>query len=89
MVKQGVRERPDVAALASREPAARTILAWHYHDDDVPGPAADVSLVIEGLGEARQGEAAAFPHRRRPQQRLRRMAADGLAGRRHPRNTRN
>jgi xylan 1,4-beta-xylosidase len=30
---------------------------WHYHDDDVPGPAADVELTLSGLplqaGEAR------------------------------------
>jgi len=50
MVKQGVRERPDVAALASRDARRATVLVWHYHDDDVPGPAADVSLQIEGLG---------------------------------------
>lgn len=56
MLKQGVRERPDVAALASRDARRATILAWHYHDDDVPGPAADVSLAVEGLG-MKQGKA--------------------------------
>ena len=50
IIKQGVRERPDVAALASRDARRVTVLAWHYHDDDLPGPAADVSLQIEGLG---------------------------------------
>jgi xylan 1,4-beta-xylosidase len=56
MLKEGVRERPDVAALASRDARRVTILAWHYHDDDVPGPAAQVSLVIAGLGVT-QGKA--------------------------------
>ncbi len=56
IVKQGVRERPDVAALASRDARRVTILAWHYHDDDVPGPPAAVSLAVEGLG-IRQGKA--------------------------------
>jgi xylan 1,4-beta-xylosidase len=56
MVKQGVRERPDVGALASRDPRRATILVWHYHDDDVPGPAAEISLAIEGLG-LKQGKA--------------------------------
>src|SRR5687767_13590204 len=56
MLKQGVRERPDVAALASRDGRRVTILAWHYHDDDVPGPAAEVSLAVEGLG-LKQGRA--------------------------------
>ena len=56
IVKQGVRERPDVAALASRDARRVTILAWHYHDDDVAGPAAEVSLAVEGLG-LKQGKA--------------------------------
>jgi xylan 1,4-beta-xylosidase len=50
IVKQGVREKPDVGALASRDARRATVLAWHYHDDDVPGPAADISLALEGLG---------------------------------------
>ena len=49
MLKSGVREKPDVAALASLDRNHLSILAWHYHDDDVPGPAADVTLTIEGL----------------------------------------
>ena len=56
IVKQGVRVRPDVGALASRDSRRATILIWHYHDDDLPGPVADVSLVVEGL-EAPQGKA--------------------------------
>jgi xylan 1,4-beta-xylosidase len=56
IVKQGVRERPDVGALASRDAQRATVLAWHYHDDDVPGPAADISLALEGLG-LKQGKA--------------------------------
>jgi xylan 1,4-beta-xylosidase len=50
ILKQGVREQPDVAALASRDGRRATIMVWHYHDDDVAGPAANVSLVVEGLG---------------------------------------
>ena len=26
-----------------------SVLVWHYHDDDVPGPAADVALSLAGL----------------------------------------
>ena len=40
----GVRDRPDVAALASRDGRRIAILVWHYHDDDVPGPEAEVHL---------------------------------------------
>ena len=56
ILKDGVRARPDVAALASRDDRRVTVLVWHYHDDDVAGPAADVSVSIEGLG-IRQGRA--------------------------------
>jgi xylan 1,4-beta-xylosidase len=49
MMKQGVREKPDVAALASRDGRRVTIMAWHYHDDDVQGPDADVTLTLDGL----------------------------------------
>jgi xylan 1,4-beta-xylosidase len=56
IVKQGVRERPDVGALASRDARRATVLAWHYHDDDVAGPAAEISLALEGLG-VKQGKA--------------------------------
>ena len=49
MMREGVRERPDVSALASRDDRRLTILLWNYHDDDVAGPAADVSLAISGL----------------------------------------
>ena len=42
---------PDVSALASRGARSVTVLAWHYHDDDVAGPSADVRLDIGGLPE--------------------------------------
>jgi xylan 1,4-beta-xylosidase len=56
MLKTGVRGRPDVAALASRDARRVTILVWHYHDDDVAGPAADVALSLEGL-DVKNGQA--------------------------------
>jgi xylan 1,4-beta-xylosidase len=48
--QSGVRsERPDVAALASRGERQLSVLVWHYHDDDVPGAAAEVKLSLAGL----------------------------------------
>ncbi len=44
IVKSGVRGAPDVSALAAVEPHRLAILLWHYHDDDLPGPDADVAL---------------------------------------------
>ncbi len=49
MLKAGVRERPDVAALASLDKNKLCVMAWHYHDDHVPGPAADLELALTGL----------------------------------------
>jgi xylan 1,4-beta-xylosidase len=49
IVAGGVRDAPDVSALASRDSRRVAILVWHYHDDDVPGPAADVRLECSGL----------------------------------------
>jgi xylan 1,4-beta-xylosidase len=46
---RGVRGRPDVYALAARGARDFTALVWNYHDDDLPRPAADVELTIEGM----------------------------------------
>ena len=57
IMKDGVRGQPDVSALASLEGKKLTVMAWHYHDDDLPGPEAAVALTVTGLplasGEAR------------------------------------
>jgi xylan 1,4-beta-xylosidase len=50
----GVRERPDVYALATRTARTITVLVWNYHDDDLPAPAAEIDLAVEGV---RDGEA--------------------------------
>jgi xylan 1,4-beta-xylosidase len=49
IVSEGVRDNPDVAAIASRDGRTVSALLWHYHDDMVPGPDADVSLRFENL----------------------------------------
>lgn len=48
MLKSGVRGKPDVSALAARSGRRITVLAWHYHDDDVPGPDAAITLDLTG-----------------------------------------
>ncbi len=52
----GVRDEPDVSALASRRDGTVAVLVWHYHDDQVPGPDADVQLTVSGL-PAEKGKA--------------------------------
>jgi xylan 1,4-beta-xylosidase len=52
IIKSGVRgATADVAALASLDTARRqlAVLVWHYHDDDVTGPAAELALTLAGL----------------------------------------
>jgi xylan 1,4-beta-xylosidase len=57
LLKQGVRDRPDVSALASLDDKKLCVLVWHYHDDDVAGPDAAVEVTLAGLplqaGQAR------------------------------------
>ena len=43
----GVRQEPDVSAIATRKERTVAVLVWNYHDDDVPAPAAEVDLVVE------------------------------------------
>ena len=47
--KQGVRERPDVGGWASRDGDQVLVMLWHYHDLDVPGPAAQITLDMRGM----------------------------------------
>ena len=50
---ESVRDRPDIAALATRNESAMAVLVWNYHDDDLPVPAADVVVTLEDLPEGR------------------------------------
>jgi len=49
IMKDGVRGRPDVSALASFDKRSLYVFVWHYHDDDVPGPEAAIDLKLNGL----------------------------------------
>jgi xylan 1,4-beta-xylosidase len=49
IITQGVRDKPDIGALASMGPNGVSAMVWHYHDDDVAGPDAAVSLSCNGL----------------------------------------
>jgi xylan 1,4-beta-xylosidase len=50
MIRSGVRgEKPDVSAIASLDGNKLTVMVWHYHDDYVAGPDADVSIALKGL----------------------------------------
>jgi len=47
----GVRGPADVNVIATRNKRELTILLWNYHDDDLPAPASQIDLSIEGLPE--------------------------------------
>jgi xylan 1,4-beta-xylosidase len=49
MLETGVKDKPDVGALASRDEQTASVMVWHYHDDDVPGRAAAVAMVLKGV----------------------------------------
>jgi len=49
LVKTGVREAPDVDALATRADHEAAVMAWNYRDEDVPAPAAEVQITVTGF----------------------------------------
>ncbi|HEY5807537.1 MAG TPA: hypothetical protein VIT67_06195, partial [Povalibacter sp.] len=61
MLANSVRDKPDVGAFASFDGNKLYIMAWHYHDDDVGGPDAQVSLTATGL--RRSGTASVTHYR--------------------------
>jgi len=48
-----VRGAADVNALATADAHSASVLVWNYHDDDLPGPAADITLTIDGIADGR------------------------------------
>jgi xylan 1,4-beta-xylosidase len=49
IMRGGVREKPDVGALASFETNKVCVMVWHYHDDDLTGPDAQIKMALTGL----------------------------------------
>jgi xylan 1,4-beta-xylosidase len=50
IMAHGVRGQADVGTLATRTRDGKiAVLLWHYHDDDLPGPDAAISLKINGI----------------------------------------
>jgi xylan 1,4-beta-xylosidase len=48
IMAEGVRDAPDVNAVATRGERGARVLVWHYHDDDVAGPDAEVGIRVTG-----------------------------------------
>jgi len=49
LLTSGVRQSPDIDALATIDRHSAAILLWNYHDDDIPTPTVPVTLHINGL----------------------------------------
>jgi xylan 1,4-beta-xylosidase len=51
ILSDGVRAAPDVGVIATRAQAGGRldILLWHYRDDDVLGPSAEVRVLVSGI----------------------------------------
>lgn len=57
ILTSGVRgETPDVTALACMENGKFSCLIWHYHDDDLAGPDAEITLTIQGIPPGIEGQ---------------------------------
>jgi xylan 1,4-beta-xylosidase len=49
LMKEGVRQRAVVDALATRSSKDVSVMVWNYQDDDISSPASPVSLHITGM----------------------------------------
>jgi xylan 1,4-beta-xylosidase len=49
ILKEGVRGKPDVNALATRAEREMAMMIWNYHDDDLPAPDSPVRLAVSGI----------------------------------------
>ena len=49
MLAGGVKDRPDIHAMASEDAGTVTVLVSNYHDSGKPGPEAPIDLTVSGL----------------------------------------
>lgn len=49
MMKNGVRQAPDIDAMATKAAHEAAVMLWNYHDDDLPAASADVQVTIAGI----------------------------------------
>jgi xylan 1,4-beta-xylosidase len=53
MLRGGVKQKPDIHAMASIDAHSAAVLISNYHDSAKPGPAAAIDLVVSGLPRGR------------------------------------
>jgi xylan 1,4-beta-xylosidase len=49
ILSSGVRQAPDVDALATNAEHQAAVMLWNYHDDDLPAPGTSVHVTVEGI----------------------------------------
>ena len=49
VIDEGIRQQPDINAMACVDQNQMTILVWNYHDDDILGEINDVELTIQNI----------------------------------------
>lgn len=49
ILTSGVRQTPDVDALATRGDRQAEVMVWNYHDDDVAAPGSPVKVTVSGI----------------------------------------
>lgn len=49
ILASGVRQNPDIDAIATRGDHEASVMLWNYHDDDVAAPSSPVSVNIRGI----------------------------------------
>jgi xylan 1,4-beta-xylosidase len=54
ILKEGVRGKPDIDALAARAEREVSVMTWNYHDNDAPASDSAVRLTISSLPAAAQ-----------------------------------
>jgi xylan 1,4-beta-xylosidase len=52
IAKSGVRAQADIDAFATRSAHEAAVMLWNYHDEDLPVPAAAVTITISGIPAA-------------------------------------
>lgn len=49
LMKDGVRQQPDIDAMATKDDRQSAVLLWNYHDNADAGPEAPVTVTVNGL----------------------------------------
>jgi xylan 1,4-beta-xylosidase len=51
-----IQGAPDVGVLSSLDGGRLSVFVWHYHDDQLPKPDADINVSVEGLPWSGRGK---------------------------------